>query len=331
MANYNLSSLINLEIFVPYRCTNNCPYCISKDFYERKNYNFKNFINKLKKLNKLQIISYYKLTGGEPIDNFEYFKQIVDNSERQISIYTSLPLKDNLLDIIMFINDNNKIIKVVISYHNHEDFLSKINYIQRIKKYIQINKVVNEDTTNEELDLFFNDIKYLNNVDFINIRYDFTQNNDVNNSNLVFDYLNNNFDKEVSDCSKCNLYSQNICRKHIFNINEDLQIEYNIINNFNNTNNFSNKIILKPDSTLSYSIIQDDENFENDLLNNNFENPYIIKTSDNKFVNYYHGYIYFDENTYTEINTQIELDYITNYLNSHNIENYELLEQIPNK
>lgn len=314
-------SIINLEMFVPYKCKNNCQFCFSKKFYDKETYDIDMFVNKLKKLNELQFISYYKLSGGEPLDNFEYFKKITDVLDRQTNVYTTLPNNDDINKFIDLININKKIIKVVISYRSHNDFISKLSLINKIEKYKQVNKVVDENTTHEELNVFFDDVKNAD-VDFINLRYDFTKNIDVTENDNILTYLDNNFLQIFGNdqCEECNLYDVNGCRKYQYVINDKLMIEYNKINDIKC--NFK-KLILKPNGVLDDSFVETNENI-NESIFENFNIPYVIMNSDNQYAKCYHGYVFFTKTKY-EIFNKKELDYIENNLKFQNIQ-YEKME-----
>ena len=88
-------------IFVPWDCSNNCPFCTSKEMYSRMkdDFNLEEIINKIKILNNNPIIHEYVLTGGEPLSNLDNLKKIVSAMDKVVYINTTLPKMETYIKI----------------------------------------------------------------------------------------------------------------------------------------------------------------------------------------------------------------------------------------
>ena len=146
----------SITVYVPWNCTNSCPFCSSKKDYNKIKANFKQVKEKLKSLRN-SLVNVIVFTGGEPSADVKKLKElvsIVDN--KTIFINTTLP-KKNSEEFIDFINNTDCIKGVSISRHTtsyEED--SKIlkdicedEKITLIKKPVRINVVeLNENQFN---------------------------------------------------------------------------------------------------------------------------------------------------------------------------------------
>jgi organic radical activating enzyme len=131
-------------IFVPFDCKNNCSFCTSKESYSKFNKDLNKILEDIKILNQSDFFVEYVLTGGEPISDFEGLKKIVDTCNKRVFINTTLPLQDNLFEIIEYFNTENKIAGINISRHIGHKFkdVADKDTIDKIKKPIRINTTV---------------------------------------------------------------------------------------------------------------------------------------------------------------------------------------------
>jgi organic radical activating enzyme len=152
-----------LTIFVPWNCTNNCPFCTSKcDYYDNKNFSLKNIIKSLKKLIQFDKIHDIVLSGGEPLADLDGFEELLYNiyelninlkKPKYIFINTTLPktIDENKFDKI--INKYDIIDGFNVSRHIDVNFSDYINdellyNIKLNKSYIRINSVISNEWLN---------------------------------------------------------------------------------------------------------------------------------------------------------------------------------------
>ena len=133
-------------IFVPYDCSNNCPFCTSKWMYSKLDKNLDSILEHIKYINNCPVISEFVITGGEPIANLKILKTIIDKCEKKVFINTTLPLQDNILEVIDYINNEPKIKGINISRHMNFKFkdVADKNLISKITKPIRINSVISD-------------------------------------------------------------------------------------------------------------------------------------------------------------------------------------------
>lgn len=207
-----LSGRANLActIFVPWDCNNNCPFCTSKHMYKEMSDNFdlEEIIHKIILLNQNKFISEFVLTGGEPLSNLDNLKLLVNAMEKKVFINTTLPIMDNIDEVIEYINSEPKIQGINISRHLNYKFDSptstddKINLIQ---KPIRINTVIPNNLNVEKLFLFIE--RYGNEKQMINLRedYRYITTTTLKDRNEMVDLLSNYFDYVgTNTCMVCN-------------------------------------------------------------------------------------------------------------------------------
>ena len=144
-----------LTVFVPWDCSNNCPFCTSKESYSRKVPSFQNVAYQLKRI--MDFSSYpirdVVFSGGEPMENVEKLKELIDlvPDNRDVYINTSF-IRKNMDDFITLVNNTEKIKGVNISRHfdtflADDAFLCNIapDYcIDKIQKPVRINCVLDD-------------------------------------------------------------------------------------------------------------------------------------------------------------------------------------------
>ena len=162
-------------IFVPFDCNNNCPFCTSKKMYKDIKLNPEEIINKINAINDNYDITEFVLTGGEPFANLDETKKLISAMKKKCFINTTLPLNENINDVIDYINSEKKIQGINISRHIGFDFkgVADIDIINRIKKPIRINTVINKNFSFDKFKEFVN--KWGSDYRMINLRADYTK------------------------------------------------------------------------------------------------------------------------------------------------------------
>lgn len=121
-----------LTVFVPYDCKNNCPFCTSKQMYNKGNLAEMDYIiNNIIKLGNLNLIKDIVFTGGEPFADLKKLQLLIDAAyltKKNIFINTTMP-------DVNFINKNkNKITGISVSRHikvkTQEEFDKKLSNIE---------------------------------------------------------------------------------------------------------------------------------------------------------------------------------------------------------
>lgn len=138
----------SVTVYVPWNCTNNCPFCSSKDDYARIKSDFEQ-LKKSLMIIRDSILPIVVFTGGEPSANVEKLRELLSIvSNKVVYINTSLP-KKNSKEFIELVNTTDCVKSISISRHCHtyEDD-SKIlrnivedEVIATIKKPVRINVV----------------------------------------------------------------------------------------------------------------------------------------------------------------------------------------------
>lgn len=138
----------SVTVYVPWNCTNNCPFCSSKRDYER----IKSDFEKLKQSLMLIRDSFLPIvvfTGGEPSADVEKLRELLAIvSNKTVYINTSLP-KKNSREFIDLVNQTDCVKSISISRHCHtyeEDSQILRNIVEdeviaTIKKPVRINVV----------------------------------------------------------------------------------------------------------------------------------------------------------------------------------------------
>ena len=164
-------------IFVPFDCNNNCPFCTSKKMYKEMEgkLDIEAIISLIKGLNSNYSIKEYVLTGGEPFANLEETKRLVDSMEKRCFVNTTLPMVENIDEVIDYINTCDKIHGINVSRHIGFNFkgVADIDTINRIKKPIRVNTVINKNFSFDKFKEFVKEWGSDNRM--INLRADYTK------------------------------------------------------------------------------------------------------------------------------------------------------------
>lgn len=211
MKYYSGRTNLAATIFVPFACGNNCSFCntniLYKDFTYTNEY-LDNILHAIDICNHADVISEFVITGGEPFMNLSVLKQIIDRTEKKVFINTSIPNVDNLDECIEYINSEHKIAGINISRHIktiHTITTADIDVIDKIKKYIRINCIVNDTMLNEDLIRYI--YKYATKYRMINLRADYRTitTDNLKSRDAVSKFLLDNFKFEYSsNCLVCN-------------------------------------------------------------------------------------------------------------------------------
>jgi organic radical activating enzyme len=103
MKYYSGRTNLAATIFVPVKCGNNCKFCNTNILYKDFEYSNDYLLNILYAIdicNNNDKVNEFVITGGEPIMNLEILKVIVDKTQKPVFINTSLPVVDNIDDVI---------------------------------------------------------------------------------------------------------------------------------------------------------------------------------------------------------------------------------------
>lgn len=143
-------SNLSATIFVPSDCTNNCKFCTSKEIYKERQPNLEKVLKCVRKLNKVDWIDSFVLTGGEPFADLEVLSSILSEISPYKKIYVNSTLPTNRYsedELAHYIN-NSRIDGVNISrhcttYEKDQVFFSKNiasdGIVRKIRRPIKIN------------------------------------------------------------------------------------------------------------------------------------------------------------------------------------------------
>lgn len=138
----------SVTVYVPWNCTNNCPFCSSKHDYARIKSDFERLKQSLM-LIRDSILPIVVFTGGEPSADVEKLRELLSIvSNKVVYINTSLP-KKNSKEFIELVNTTDCVKSISISRHCHtyeEDSKILCNIVDdetiaTIKKPVRINVV----------------------------------------------------------------------------------------------------------------------------------------------------------------------------------------------
>ena len=156
-------------IFVPYDCNNHCPFCTSKHMYKHMDVDLQQVLQRIEQINNCSAVTEFVITGGEPFADLEILKKIINVCNKTVFINTTLPLQDNLNEIIEYINTEDKIKGISISRHMNYKLpsIASKEQISQITKPIRINSIIAD---NELIIPFINEWK---DIGLVNLRADY--------------------------------------------------------------------------------------------------------------------------------------------------------------
>ena len=218
---------LSATIFVPSDCTNNCKFCTSKESYHKRKPNLEKVLKKIKKLNKIDWIHSFVLTGGEPFADLDILQKILDtiSSKKQVYVNTTLPTNrytEN--ELANFIN-GSRIDCINLSRHCDtsekdkmffSEYIAQDHIVSKLKKPVKVNSIIKKDTNIKKvLDRW---CKYSN--VFVSFRADYRDITKASLKDLQDDItlaiLNTNKVKYLSHggCDVC--FDVNFCYKDTF-------------------------------------------------------------------------------------------------------------------
>lgn len=162
-------------IFVPWDCKNKCKFCNSKSLYSNWNKDLDRILEDIEMLNHSHFFKEYVITGGEPVSDLEKLKKIIDKMEKPCFINTTLPVQNNIDEIIEYFNSEDKILGINISRHIGQQLnnVVDISTLDKIEKPIRINTVINDNFGWDKFWDFCKDFGAENRL--INLRADYTK------------------------------------------------------------------------------------------------------------------------------------------------------------
>lgn len=151
-----------MTVFVPYDCTNNCPFCTTKCLYKNimSPEDAEKIISKhLESAEKSSVIQDIVFTGGEPmmdLDMLQRFIKLVPS--KNVYINTNL-LKENFFSFVKLVNKMPQIKGINVSRHKESPLNEPKNQVEdwcleAFEKPIRINVVIPADKTLNEVSNF---------------------------------------------------------------------------------------------------------------------------------------------------------------------------------
>lgn len=240
-------SNLSCTIFVPWDCHNNCKFCNSKSEYQKWNKDLNKVLEDIEMLNYSKFFKTYVITGGEPFNDLDKLKQIVDKMEKPIFINTILP-SNTAKEAVEYINSEEKIIGINISRHIGQNLTgaSSLEDINKIEKPIRINTVM---TDKFDWDAFWLFCKYFGGEKrLINLRADYRK-----IDNLTLKNRDEVCDKLLEKAENIGNGGCMVCHENSFLL-DDIQISYHRGLQFSSftigDKCFINDIIVLPDGTI---------------------------------------------------------------------------------
>ena len=134
-----------IHLMITDKCKRNCKYCCNKQYD----------VHKIPVVTheELQKAEYVFLTGGEPLINANFLKQVLPDIKQKIYLETNGTLSNELKKIIDYIDIIAMDIKIPSATGNTDLFDEHEEFIKTaIKKELFIKVVFNEKITDEETD-----------------------------------------------------------------------------------------------------------------------------------------------------------------------------------
>lgn len=201
-------SNLSCTIFVPWDCKNHCAFCTSKQMYKQRECDMDAILAQIEKMNENPFIEEFVFTGGEPFADIKKLGILLDAVKKPAFINTTLPINDDIDDVIKFINTNDKITGLNISRHMHQQFYEDILGVQdfhRITKPIKVNIVLSKKFDIEEFKKFAEPYFKTDAVLSIRADYRFITKDNLKNRDEIFEALIKEFEYESSGgCMVCN-------------------------------------------------------------------------------------------------------------------------------
>ena len=157
-----------LTIFIPQDCNNNCPFCTSKENYEKQPASLPAVIESIRALSEYNIKFHdIVITGGEPFADLTTLNTVLNTVAmslkfKNIYINTTLPSR-NINQTIQYINSSKLITGINVSRHLFYYFYEIVasdTEIELIKKPKHINCVLFGDSVEASALLEFANINH---------------------------------------------------------------------------------------------------------------------------------------------------------------------------
>ena len=197
-------------IFVPFKCGNNCPFCNTKQMYDGFEFSRDKvdaIIDMIEKVNESVYVKEFVITGGEPFFNLPVLKELVSHMKKPVYINTSMPLVNNIDDVIKYINSEDKIESISVSRHmgyTHDVHVCDRETLDYIEKYVRINTVVTENDL-DKIEAFFE--YWAAPYRMVNLRADYRTitTDNLKNRDKISQFMLENFQWEYTNgCLVCN-------------------------------------------------------------------------------------------------------------------------------
>lgn len=169
-----------VTIFVPYDCTNHCPFCINKEEYAHsEGFSLEHICQSIRQMNALTPRCDVVFTGGEPFADLAALQKMLDEvpSSHNIYINTTLPVtpRQPKGELLSFLNRNRQKISCLnISRHLRRYVVeSNDDLLACLPVPLRINCVLYQDYPSEKLVPFLNRFRPIPGVS-VQFRCDYT-------------------------------------------------------------------------------------------------------------------------------------------------------------
>lgn len=122
-----------VTVFVPYDCTNHCPFCINKaEYKDQSKFDLNKVIESIKLMSVMTPNCDFVFTGGEPLEDLNGLDRMLravhqKDTHHKVFINTTLPT-NNYLPVTLA--------RILNSWY-HEGLITGINVSRHLNKYVQ--------------------------------------------------------------------------------------------------------------------------------------------------------------------------------------------------
>lgn len=123
-----------VTVFVPYDCTNHCPFCINKaEYSDTSKFNIDEVIRSIKIMSVMTPECDFVFTGGEPLANLESLDKMLEavhqrGTNHKVFINTTLPVNEKT---------NEETLARCLNFWYGSKMITGINVSRHLRKYVQ--------------------------------------------------------------------------------------------------------------------------------------------------------------------------------------------------
>ena len=191
-----------VTVFVPYDCTNHCPFCINKaEYSDKSKFDLEEVIRSIKIMSVMTPECDFVFSGGEPLADIEGLDKMMKavhqpGTNHKVFINTTLPMKENATDYDYALMANT------LNSWKYDGTITGINVSRHLRKYVE-----------ECDDKIFSLLKFeprincvLYNIDLLDKYIDIKLTNFVNRFRKITGYIQ--FRKDYVVTTPSNLYDE---------------------------------------------------------------------------------------------------------------------------